>query len=402
METSFFRRSFAWLIDKIIVIPLFFVVSVIILGAYKAPGLFGYSMGSLYSTPYKAELYTPSNYLIIFLIIFLAVNRSYYFLCELLFKKTLGKFATRLEIRNLDNSPISALKSFVRIISYWGSYIIILSILCLIFYNSISWFIIILLTNLIILLVPLYITNGTQTLYDLISSSRVLKKEKKVSKSALIPDNLIPITNISTVNDFIEAETQLNDHLKQKENNTISSKIKKTTEESWALTFISILLSFCILNSLLRFYRYYNYYVPKNASYGGYGGYDNYYDSNDNVLENYFLRITFLALLSVMIFLIINKVYKKMIQKDMYYFPSNKGVNRLLAVVATTIGSYNEIIYSINHQFEIRENDWISFFQFNYNGSSYYSGIFLYIMLFFAYMIFIWIYRGFKEKELIN
>ena len=173
METSFFRRSFAWIIDKIIVIPLFFITNIIIFGAYEAPGLFGYAMGCLASTPFEAERYTPNNYLITFIVIFLAVNRVYYLLCELFFKRTLGKFAAKLEIRNLDSSPITVFKSFLRVVSYWGSYLIILFILSLVFHNSVTWSKIILLTYVIILLVPLYITNGTQTLYDLISLSKI-------------------------------------------------------------------------------------------------------------------------------------------------------------------------------------------------------------------------------------
>lgn len=391
METSFFRRSFAWIIDKIIIIPLFFITNIIIFGAYEAPGLFGYAMGCLASTPFEAERYTPKNYLITFIVIFLAVNRVYYLLCELMFKRTLGKFAVKLDIRNLDSSPITVFKSFLRAISYWGSYLILLFILSLVFHNSVTWSKIILLTY-IILLFPLYITNGTQTLYDLISLSRVLKRDKKTSKSAVISDSVMQETNASTVNDFVEAEPQLNVHYEQNKKTTISSKVKKTTEENWALTFISIILSFCIQNSLLRFYRYYHYHVfdqdfsESNRSY-------------NMILDNYLHRIAFLALLSVVTFLVINEVYKKLIQKGKFYFPLNKGLNRLLLVVATILGSYNEIICSINQQFEIRKNTWISFFRFNDKEYSYYSGVFLFILLFCAYLIFVWIYRGFKEKN---
>ena len=392
METSFFRRSFAWIIDKIIVIPLFFITNIIIFGAYEAPGLFGYAMGCLDSTPFEAERYTPNNYLITFIFIFLAVNRVYYLLCELFFKRTFGKFAAKLDIRNLDSSPITVFKSFLRAISYWGSYLILLFILSLVFHNSVTWSKIILLTYFI-LLVPLYITNGTQTLYDLISGSRVLKRDKKTSTSAVISDSVMQETNASTVNDFVEAEPQLNVHYEQNKKNTISSKVKKTTEENWALTFISIILSFCIQNSLLRFYRYYHYYFFDRD-------FSDYYNRSYNmILDDYSLRIAFLALLSVVTFLVINEVYKKMIQKGKFYFPLNKGLNRLLLVVATILGSYNEISCSINQQFEIRKNTWISFFQFNYNEYAYYSGVFLFILLFCAYLIFVWIYRGFKEKN---
>jgi hypothetical protein len=117
------------------------------------------------------------------------------------------------------------------------------------------------------------------------------------------------------------------------------------------------------------------------------------------ILDDYSLRIAFLALLSAVTFLVINEVYKKMIQKGKFYFPLNKGLNRLLLVVATILGSYNEIICSINQQFEIRKNTWISFFRFNDKDYSYYSGVFLFILLFCAYLIFVWIYRGFKEKN---
>jgi len=392
LETSFFRRSFAWIIDKIIVIPLFFITNIIIFGAYEAPGLFGYAMGCLDSTPFEAERYTPNNYLITFIFIFLAVNRVYYLLCELFFKRTFGKFAAKLDIRNLDSSPITVFKSFLRAISYWGSYLILLFILSLVFHNSVTWSKIILLTYFI-LLVPLYITNGTQTLYDLISGSRVLKRDKKTSTSAVISDSVMQETNASTVNDFVEAEPQLNVHYEQNKKNTISSKVKKTTEENWALTFISIILSFCIQNSLLRFYRYYHYYFFDRD-------FSDYYNRSYNmILDDYSLRIAFLALLSVVTFLVINEVYKKMIQKGKFYFPLNKGLNRLLLVVATILGSYNEIICSINQQFEIRKNTWISFFRFNDKEYSYYSGVFLFILLFCAYLIFVWIYRGFKEKN---
>jgi len=395
METSFFRRSFAWIIDKIIVIPLFFITNIIIFGAYEAPGLFGYAMGCLDSTPFEAERYTPNNYLITFIFIFLAVNRVYYLLCELFFKRTFGKFAAKLDIRNLDSSPITVFKSFLRAISYWGSYLILLFILSLVFHNSVTWSKIILLTYFI-LLVPLYITNGTQTLYDLISGSRVLKRDKKTSTSAVISDSVMQETNASTVNDFVEAEPQLNVHYEQNKKNTISSKVKKTTEENWALTFISIILSFCIQNSLLRFYRYYHYYFFDRD-------FSDYYNRSYNmILDDYSLRIAFLALLSVVTFLVINEVYKKMIQKGKFYFPLNKGLNRLLLVVATILGSYNEIICSINQQFEIRKNTWISFFRFNDKEYSYYSGVFLFILLFCAYLIFVWIYRGFKEKKMID
>lgn len=392
METSFFRRSFAWIIDKIIIIPLFFITNIIIFGAYEAPGLFGYAMGCLNSTPFEAERYTPNNYLITFIFIFLAVNRVYYLLCELFFKRTFGKFAAKLDIRNLDSSPITVFKSFLRAISYWGSYLILLFILSLVFHNSVTWSKIILLTYFI-LLVPLYITNGTQTLYDLISLSRVLKRDKKTSTSAVISDSVMQETNASTVNDFVEAEPQLNVHYEQNKKTTISSKVKKTTEENWVLTFISIILSFCIQNSLLRFYRYYHYYFFDRD-------FSDYYNRSYNmILDDYSLRIAFLALLSVVTFLVINEVYKKMIQKGKFYFPLNKGLNRLLLVVATILGSYNEISCSINQQFEIRKNTWISFFRFNDKEYSYYSGVFLFILLFCAYLIFVWIYRGFKEKN---
>lgn len=392
METSFFRRSIAWIIDKIIIIPLFFITNIIIFGAYEAPSLFGYAMGCLDSTPFEAERYTPNNYLITFIFIFLAVNRVYYLLCELFFKRTFGKFAAKLDIRNLDSSPITVFKSFLRAISYWGSYLILLFILSLVFHNSVTWSKIILLTYFI-LLVPLYITNGTQTLYDLISLSRVLKRDKKTSTSAVISDSVMQETNASTVNDFVEAEPQLNVHYEQNKKTTISSKVKKTTEENWALTFISFILSFCIQNSLLRFYRYYHYYFFDRD-------FSDYYNRSYNmILDDYSLRIAFLALLSVVTFLVINEVYKKMIQKGKFYFPLNKGLNRLLLVVATILGSYNEIICSINQQFEIRKNTWISFFRFNDKEYSYYSGVFLFILLFCAYLIFVWIYRGFKEKN---
>ena len=401
------RRVFAWIEDKILVLFIYLIYYFINNNFFAAPGKLGYMVGSLtINSPeiglryrdnidniqayYNINLYSMYLEVLKAIIIFVIINRLYYFVCETILNTTVGKKTFNLLYIRNNGMQLRFIDKFVKTIAYWFCYFTVFFILTIILKDQI-WYLIVLITNLIIIF-PIFITNDNQTLYDLISSTKVITQKKK-------NENLIE-KNATTINKIEVLSTKNNENIFQSIFKAIP--IKKNQKLQSEKILISVMLAFLAFNNIIRYYSY-------------------YYSYEFNILNNLFISILTYSLILILVYFFIAIIYKQISKEIFKYFPYNVGINRLLFTFMIILSIYSELKYLIVSSMKIDPSDWLNFFLFKYaqsnfeqrievsnpkyynniydNPNIFFSGIFLLLLLIMLYIISVWIYRGFKNES---
>jgi len=370
MKASFFERVLAWLIDRVFILILFLIASILILGPYSFAGPLGQAIGAMDSSKNVAIEFirTAYNFYLFFLLLYLLSNRTYYFLFEVFSGQTIGKKILQLQVTDLNGNKPKFIKFFFRstvyVVAYFLIYILSISI-----GNLQNWMYIII-TNAVLYSTILF-TPEKQTLYELLSSSKVLKEDKIVSEK--------PINTIGE-----------NNYSKIKKQKLIAPNI------NFKFLIISFVFTFISSNYILRCY------VMRN--FNSYEGID--------LIDSLPFYLIFIIGFTLIIYNIIRLAFKKNILREKYYFPLNRGINRILFVVFIIISSFNEVLYLFRNDFEIRGHDFFDLLkihissyrdnfdrgQVNYN----FNGLTIFLFFILCYLIFLWIYNGFKESKEIR
>ncbi len=138
--------------------------------------------------------------------------------------------------------------------------------------------------------------------------------------------------------------------------------------------------------------------------------YIRYYISKSWYAFPYFSYAISLIFLVFILFVVNNYIYSYIKIHRNYFFIKNSGIQRLFLIVFLTTSSYYELLIFIRNDFLIKSYQWkniIEFYNDNPNyiyqriesiANTYYSGLFILFTQIVFYLLFLWIYNGFKKK----
>jgi len=181
MKAAFYKRVLAWFIDRIFISIVFIIASILILGPYNFSGPLGQAIVAMDSSKNIAIEFirTAYNFYLFFILLYLLSNRTYYFLFEVFSGQTIGKKILHLQITNLDGNKPKIIKFFFRSLIYVVAYFLIYRLSSSIG-NLQNWMYIII-TNAVLYSTILF-TPEKQTLYELLSSLKVINEDKIVTE----------------------------------------------------------------------------------------------------------------------------------------------------------------------------------------------------------------------------
>ncbi len=210
-----------------------------------------------------------------------------------------------------------------------------------------------------------------------------INKIKETLKSSQQKTNLemLPFYDSKIISEF-----------ESKQSNSVEINLenkKRTLLKSKKINFLvlvySFVFSYVFLNFILRLYAYNNL---------------NKYNKDTsikflNISENIVIIIAIFLLLLFISYFIFNALYKKIKINELFFIPFNSGINRIIFLILIVLSTYNEIIhFSLDNSY-ISCYDWDNIFLFNSNL----NGLFIFISLQIIYLVFLWIYFGFKNSK---